>query len=212
MTKKAPKAQKPTKKTRRALKKIVEDDDGYVPDGQFLDLDGEEDSQNPLNDKFFKDKRRLERLLNYVTARTKPAQRECAQRHMLGHKTSEIASELQITPSTVRTYIKLKSVQEYMSVLHQYKTLLSGFTTQHKEALLMRIAMANETERPSIAIAAVAESNRTMHHKIDREDRMNGFAPTQTTIIINPTDTPRTSLDDLPPMLAPQHTPPLTTP
>ena len=195
------KKSKISQKTQQELARIMQEDDAYVPEGEFLDFTGEEDPNNPENDLFFRNKRWVERAINHARASVTPLQAECARRHAKGATFTKIASQLNIAPTTVSKNVKLKKVQRLLHLQYQYHTMLSGFTQQHKDAMLMRIAIANEQTHPSISIAAIESSNRAQNAHLDRQDKLNGFAPAQTTIIINPDTMPATALDILPPLL-----------
>ena len=182
----------------KALLTIIEEEDDFVPDGEYIDHTGEPDELSPLNDKFHQDKRWIEKSLKAAAARLSPIQRETARLYQMGQKTVKIAETLQIAPQTVRKHLKLDKTQEYMLIAQQYHSLLSGFTYKHKEAMLQRIAMREEIGRPSIAIAAIQTSNNMQEAIAAREDRLKGVGTGTTTIIINPETMPQTALDKLP--------------
>lgn len=118
------------------------------------------DPYNPANDKYYEQKADLERRIVHASKIMKPKQVRAAKLSFTGMSFKEIAEKVGVTPTTASRYVNNPEARRLLSLLRHYQHFLDGPNDKHRIAFLYRIAVDNEHNKPSVAIAAFSEINK----------------------------------------------------
>lgn len=118
------------------------------------------DPYNPANDKYYKTKSDLERRIIHASSIMRPKQVLAVKKRFSGASNKEIAEALKVAAGTVSGWFKKPEAQRLRSLLAHYGAHIDGPNTDHRKAILHRIVVDNEIQKPTVAISAIAELNR----------------------------------------------------
>jgi hypothetical protein len=163
--------------------------DEHLPPEMLLDKD------HPKNDQYYKSLQKIERSIRVQGNLLNPNQREVARLTRTGIKTRDIAKKLNIAPATVRKYNNNPDVLRLRSLLDHYQHLQDGPNIEHRKAILYRIVLDNEVDKPNIAIQGIQEINKMSGSYENQQAGNNGNV---FNIQINGDLLPRGGLDVLP--------------
>ena len=171
----------------KQLRKLMEvttdfDEDGFLEPITEEDLDNS--IYNPANDAYLEMTAHLQGRMTNLARVLRPSQLAMIKLADQGHKTAYIAAQTRTCPATVLRTLKLPRSVDLLNLMRKYSQLIEGVTSAMKDAMLYRIAVANEINDPRISIAAIAELNKTEHN--DRTHQLNqkqGGTSNQTVIV-----------------------------
>lgn len=167
---------------------------GYDPD-RFLPEDCLLDEFHPANDDYLKKQRRLEKMLINAQQNMRPKHVAVAKLKFNNMNNIEIGRDLRMNPQSVGLILQRKDVSALTTLMSHYRIGRAGPNEDQKVAMLWRIAVRNEEDRPSIAKDAIAELNRMDSAVLDRELASKQASGAKISITINQKDMPRTTLD-----------------
>lgn len=118
------------------------------------------DPYNPANDQYFKTKTSLERRIVGHSATMRPKQVRAVKLRYLGKSNTEIAEVIKVTPHTVGRYVNTQAAQRLVSLMNHYARHCDGPNEDHRKSFLWRIAVDNQSDKPTVSISAITEINR----------------------------------------------------
>ena len=151
------------------LRKLLEDEyDDFDDSGEPLVINEEDldnSKYNPANDAYLAMRKHLQGRMSAIARQISPQKLAMVKLAAQGAKTRQIADQTRVCPDTVLKTLKKPEVIELLELMHKYSSLMQGVTDAMKNAMLYRIAVRAELDEPKIAIAAIAELNRSAHNE-----------------------------------------------
>ena len=157
----------------------------------------------PSNDVAGIARQHLRKELTAVQNNLKHKEIQISHQLVLGNQTmTEIASRVNLHPTTIANTVKRPKVKRYINLLLRLKSLDDGSNYRQRELLLWRIAQQNEISDPRTAISAVAEINRTKadtpEAELRQKENENVSGATQVIIQLADARLIASPLDELP--------------
>ena len=169
-------------------------DDWLNPD-EILPSELMLNDDHPDRDQFSQDCRDVERQIYAFGRMMKPKRRELSRLLRTHMKPPQIAKKLGVSLDSIYRWCKRPDVIRLTTLLDYQQRLVDGATASHRKAVLWRVALDNEQQRPNITIQAVQEINRMSGAY---QDAGNGNTNNVVNIQINGELLPRGNLDTLP--------------
>jgi DNA-directed RNA polymerase specialized sigma subunit len=152
------------------------------------------DPYAPANDPSAQQERRLRAAIAVQVRSMRSKHAAIARLRATSNDTNaQIAEKVGLTPVTVSNVLRRGDVRTLLNYLHHYSQHRAGSVLEHRKAILHRIAIDNEKDKPSVSITAIAELN-----KIDGSYKQEDEQKNTLHIVINNELLPRTTLDVVP--------------
>ncbi|MCP4215822.1 MAG: hypothetical protein GY765_14310 [bacterium] len=129
--------------------------------GQPLPPEFLADRYNPANDTYYRTLDRLKRSILAHALTMRPKAVKAVKMHLAtAGSYVAIGEAVGLTSATVARYIKSPDGQRLADLIQHYQHALDGPNADHRRAVLWRITIDNEVERPATSVAAMAELNK----------------------------------------------------
>jgi hypothetical protein len=132
-----------------------------IPDSSLLPAEYVVDKYSPAGDKFFK---RLGLLKKHIMAATGELTRsrhlEVVRLHHIGKSTKEIGELTGYRATSIYPILNSAPAERLLALMQMLRLEEEGPLDMQRKALLWRIAVDNEKDKPDSAIRAVGEINR----------------------------------------------------
>lgn len=153
------------------------------------------DPYHPANDQYLNDQRLLARKIVAHQATMRRSWVEITKEHFKGTPTKDIAIIVGVKPSTVTACLRREPTIYLLKLLRLYQMGIDGPRIEQRRAMLWRIAVKNEDEKPTVAKDCISELNRMEFSEEDRKLAANGNS-NQIQVVINNDYMPRSTLDN----------------
>ena len=153
------------------------------------------DEFHPANDEYLRKQVQLERMMVNAEQCMRPKHVQIAKLRFNGMTNIAIAEDMRMHPGSISIICNRKDVQQLTALMRHYRMGRQGPNEDQRIAMLWRIAVRNEEERPSIAKDALAELNRMHSTAADRDMALKQIGGSKIEITINQTTMPRGALD-----------------
>jgi len=147
------------------------------------------DQYHPANDQYQQSIRMIHQAITAQSALIGSKKAEAARLHVQGMTHVQISKRIGYGPPTIGKYLKEPQVVRFIQLIRHLRHAQDGATTDHRKAVLWRIAMDNERNKPNVAVQAIQEINK-MSGAYQVNEGQNVI-----NIQINNEMLPRTSLD-----------------
>jgi hypothetical protein len=104
--------------------------------------------------------REIQRAVMLASQSIKPIEVRVAKHHHSGMSKKDIAKRISKSQAWISKTLTTPGVVKLKALLCYYQESLDGPKEAQRVAMLWRIACTNEEDKPSVAIAAIAEMNR----------------------------------------------------
>lgn len=151
-----------------------------------------QDPAHPANDLFYQSLSQIKAAINLQLVLIRPIEAQATRLHLQGLSHTKIAEKLDVGAASIGKYFKKPNVLRLKRLLNHLQHLLDGPNQDHRKNILYRIAIDNESQRPSVSIQALQEINKMSgsYEPIDKGVAVN--------ITINSEQLPRGKLDQIP--------------
>lgn len=153
---------------------------------RFADLPDDcqrDHSYAPTNDAYLKELEFIKAKIMAASRGMKHDELAACKRYFRGEKVPALAEAFNLTPNTIRRYLKTDKAKRLMALMQLMDLHADGPIEGQRKAMLWRIATKSEESDPRCAISAVGELNRMVHNA---ELIKNGASASQSVeIIIN---------------------------
>lgn len=150
------------------------------------------DPDNPANDQYYQQLRRLREVMTSMSARMPMRHIQYVRLYHQGKSPSAIAEQLDVKTTTVSNALNKEPAKRLLRTLQYTQALIDGPNLELRRNMLWRIAARSEEDDPHVSIASIKELNK-----------LAGAYPVQapqvatvTNITINQKQLPRTKLDE----------------
>lgn len=150
---------------------------------------------HPMNDQFNQEIKHIKSMIMVHQRRMRRRHVTVAKLRFAGKSNEQIAQTTGYAAGTITSIMARSDTERLIRLLNYLETTMAGPTTAHRIAVLHRIVVRNEEKQPKIAIQAIAEINRMDKALMAANNPNSNQQPTQTVIVINQDQMPRTPLD-----------------
>jgi hypothetical protein len=134
-------------------------EEAYEP----LDPELVKDPYHPSNDRYYRSLDDIKKRIVHQQGIMKPKEVEAVKLALSSMSNTDIAKRIGVTPATASKYIRSENGRRLRQLIGHLQHQLDGPNLEHRQAILYRIAIDNEVERPNVSIQAITEINKMTH-------------------------------------------------